>query len=125
MGIRDNFLFPKNSTPIPSSGDGGPGGIKPSGGLSTTGALGDESAHGDIDSFRRAQAMSSGVGADGGSAGFSLGGPATDEFDTYGGTSVNNDAGASGYGIAGQDSLVTRGEISPDSNMTAGGTVCG
>ena len=125
--IKDNFAFPKSQANAhPSSGDAGPGGIVPSGELPSHDALGDTSAHGDVSHYRTAQAASSGINADGGSAGMGLAGAVDNAFSTYGDVSVNGDAGASGYGVGGSDGLVIRNDLpSADSNFTAGGRAVG
>jgi hypothetical protein len=122
MGVTHGFLFPKNqqsNSPEPPSD-----GILPSGELSTTGALGSESAHGDIGSYRTAQAASSNIGADAGSGGFGLGGAVDTSFSTTGEVAADsNDQSATA--VAGTDPLVVRDELPSDSNWTAGGRTAG
>jgi hypothetical protein len=139
MVIQGNFLFNHGreaQSSAPSSGDGAasPAATWPATGeayksyevpavaprLSTAGALGDEGAHGDLGSFRRAQTAASGV-KPGGSAGMAVGGDTTDDFHTVGGHFVDEQTGT-GYGVGGEDHLVTRkGALPPDTNSQSAG----
>ena len=105
MTIQKGFAFPHpDPNNLPSSGDGGPDydAIQPSNRLSTAGALGDETAHGDSSlAAWQANAHRPGLGV-----------------------SIT-DAGAPGYGVGAHDSFSRTGEIPADSNLTSTTTAGG
>ncbi|HTY32092.1 hypothetical protein [Mycobacterium sp.] len=141
MSIRHGFLFGDDRAPqgnAPSSSDvaASPAAVWPATGernkayeqppvaqrLSTTGGLGDETAHGDVESYRRTQQRYGGIPSDmdGGitSAGYAV--PTHgDEFST---TGHFPDPTGTGVGIAGEDHLVTRkGTLPPGTNEQSAG----
>lgn len=142
MSIRPGFLFdhtPEEQQRYPSSGDGAgqPSRVDPRTGVvdpaykplqetpraSTAGGLGAGDAHGDLASYRKAQAQASRL-VDDGAAGFGLTGDVDTGFDTTGAvpadTNYQSTTPAGGPLVIRDDA-----ELPADSNLQAGGRPVG
>jgi hypothetical protein len=128
--VQKGFAFRQQPIPADSSGDGAssPSHFNPWTGcentgyqqpeppsrLSTTGALGDETAHGDVAEWQRCcgqpGGMSPGI-TDSGASGYGIGGEGGSRFvgSAYNGSETGSDRSGYGIGIAGEGNFSSHG----------------